>query len=281
MNTLRIIPRIDVKGPNVVKGIHLEGLRVLGAPAAFAKYYYNNGADELLYMDVVASLYGRNSIFDLVSKTAEDVFIPITVGGGIRTIEDIKTALQSGADKVCINTAAINNPNLISEAAMRFGSSTIVIAIEAIKQPDNNYYAFVDNAREYTGLEVYEWARKVEELGAGEVLITSVDREGTGKGMDLELISGVVNDLKIPVIAHGGAGKVKDVIDVSEVTSVNAVALSSILHYKTILEIEDEGSLGEGNRDFIKSGRSFSSIQASDISEIKDQLLAEGIHVRP
>lgn len=281
MNTLRIIPRIDVKGPNVVKGIHLEGLRVLGSPASFAKYYYDNGADELLYMDVVASLYGRNSIFDLVSKTAQDVFIPITVGGGIRTLDDIQVALQSGADKVCINTAAINNPELISEAAMRFGSSTIVIAIEAIKQPDNNYYAFVDNGREYTGIEVYGWAKRVEELGAGEVLITSVDREGTGKGMDLDLVSKVVNELKIPVIAHGGIGSVGDVVEVSRATNVNAVALSSILHYKTILEIEDAEALGEGNREFMKSGRSFSSVQASDIAEIKSKLLAEGIHVRP
>ncbi len=282
MKTVRIIPRIDIKGPNVVKGIHLEGLRVLGSPRSFARHYYESGADELLYMDVVASLYGRNSLFDLVSKTAEDIFIPITVGGGIRSIDDISKALNSGADKVCINTAAINDPNLISEAALKFGSSTIVVAIEAIKQPAGEYQAFIDNGREYTGVEVFEWAEKVESLGAGEILITSVDREGTGKGIDIDLVSRITKNSKIPVIAHGGVGKEQDVVDAVKSTEVNAVALSSVLHYKTITDIElEQSSTGEGNHDFVKSGRSFGSIQSSNIGEIKKQLLANGIQVRP
>lgn len=158
MKTIRIIPRLDIKGPNLVKGIHLEGLRVLGKPADFAKYYYEQGADELLFMDVVASLYERNSLHDIISETAKSIFIPITVGGGLRTISDIREVLRAGADKICINTAAIKNPDFIKKASAEFGSSTIVVAIEAIKQPDGVYMAFVDNGREHTGIEVTAWA---------------------------------------------------------------------------------------------------------------------------
>ena len=160
MNTIRIIPRLDLKGPNLVKGIHLEGLRVLGDPSSFAKYYYENGADELLFMDVVASLYDRNSLHDIISETVKNVFIPITVGGGIRTLEDIKQVLRAGADKVCLNTAAIKNPEIIRKAALRFGSSTIVASIEAIKNEDEKYYCFTDNGREYTGIDVFSWLKK-------------------------------------------------------------------------------------------------------------------------
>ncbi|MBX9853403.1 MAG: imidazole glycerol phosphate synthase cyclase subunit, partial [Cytophagaceae bacterium] len=167
---VRIIPRLDIKGPNLVKGIHLEGLRVLGNPEYFAKYYYECGADELFYQDIVASLYGRNNLSNIIARTAKEIFIPLTVGGGIRTIEDITTVLRAGADKVSINTAAIKRPELIQEAAEKFGSSTIVVAIEAIKGTDGKYYAYTDNGREYTGIEVAEWARKVEKLGAGEIL---------------------------------------------------------------------------------------------------------------
>src|SRR3989344_2874988 len=152
----RIIGRLDIKGPNLVKGIHLEGLRVLGKPEQFAKYYYESGADELIYMDVVASLYGRNSLLGIVEKTAKEIFIPLTVGGGIRSLSDIRDVLRAGADKVALNTAAIGNPQIVSEASQMFGSSTIVISIEAIKQPDGQYLAFTDNGREHTGLDVVE-----------------------------------------------------------------------------------------------------------------------------
>src|SRR3989338_7010492 len=184
---IRIIPRLDVKGPNLVKGIHLEGLRVLGRPEEFAAQYYLEGADELMYMDVVASLYNRNSLHDIIAKAAKKIFIPLTVGGGLRTIEDIRGVLRAGADKVSLNTAAIKNPEIISEASRKFGSSTIVISIEAIRQPDGRYLAYTDNGREYTGVEVLEWAKRVETLGAGEIMLTSVDKEGTGSGYDIEL----------------------------------------------------------------------------------------------
>ena len=180
MKTIRIIPRLDIKGPNLVKGIHLEGLRVLGKPENFAKLYYNQGADELIYQDTVASLYQRNNLTDIINRTVENIFIPLTVGGGIRTLEDINTILRAGADKVSINTAAINNPGFIDEASRAFGSSTIVIAIEVIKQPDGSFLAYTDNGREYTGVEVIEWAKQVENRGAGEILLHPLIKKAQG-----------------------------------------------------------------------------------------------------
>ena len=157
----RIIPKIDIKGPNLVKGINLEGLRVLGKPQDFARYYYENGADELIFQDVVASLYGRNSLFDIIKKTADEIFIPLTVGGGIRNIDDIKSILRAGADKVSINTASHENPKFISEASNIFGSSTIVVCIEAIKQSNGDYLAFTDNGRNGTNKEIRAWSKSV------------------------------------------------------------------------------------------------------------------------
>lgn len=279
-STVRIIPRLDIKGPNLVKGIHLEGLRVLGKPEDFARYYYENGADELMFMDVVASLFERNSLNDIISRTAKEIFIPLTVGGGIRTLDDIKNVLRAGADKVSINTAAIKNPNFIKEAALKFGSSTIVLAIEAIKQPDNKYFAYTDNGREYTGLEVVEWAQRGAELGAGEIVITSVDKEGTGQGFDIELIKSISNAVSVPVIAHGGAGKITDFDELFNY-DVSAVALGSVLHYKTITQLQSElNKSEEGNVEFLKSGKSFSKIQGLTIHEIKSHIITKGIKAR-
>ena len=153
---MRVISRLDIKGPNLVKGIHLEGLRVLGTPEDFARYYYEAGADELIYQDVVASLYERNSLHEFISRSAQELFVPLTVGGGLRTLDDISAALAVGADKVSINTAALQNPQLIEQAALQFGSSTIVIAIEAIRQSDGTYLAYTDNGREHTGINAME-----------------------------------------------------------------------------------------------------------------------------
>jgi len=278
---IRIIPRLDIKGPNLVKGIHLEGLRVLGKPEQFARYYYETGADELVYMDVVASLYNRNSLHGIIKKTANKVFIPLTVGGGLRTIEDIRDVLRVGADKVSLNTAAIKNPQIIREASRTFGSSTILISIEAIKQPDGKYLAYTDNGREYTGIEVINWATKVEELGAGEIMITSIDREGTGSGFDIELTKMVSEAVSIPVISCGGAGAVKHIGDVISESKANAVAIASILHYGFIkdhnFEIDSES---EGNIEFLKSGNSFSNIEPSNLPDIKKYLYEHGVECR-
>ncbi len=278
---VRIIPRLDIKGSNLVKGIHLEGLRVLGRPESFARHYYENGADELIYMDVVASLYERSSLCDIIERTAKDIFIPLTVGGGLRTIEDIRRVLRAGADKVALNTMAIRDPGLIKEAAMKFGSSTIVVAIEAIRQPDGRYLAYTDNGRQHTGIEVVEWAMRSEALGAGEIMITSVDREGTGSGYDIELTRMVSSRVSIPVIAHGGAGSPENIYDVVHSGMADAVSVASILHYKAI-EFTGCAAIDskEGNTEFLKKGTGFSRIKPYTIADIKRHLSDRGIRIR-
>lgn len=281
MKTVRIIPRLDIKGPNLVKGIHLEGLRVLGKPEHFAKYYYENGADELFYQDVVASLYDRNSLNSLISNTAKEIFIPLTVSGGIRSIDDIRSVLRAGADKVCINTAAIKNPSFIKNASTVFGSSTIVVSIEAIKQIDGQYLAYTDNGREHTGIEVVEWAKQVEELGAGEIVITSVDREGTGLGFDLELIQKVSDAISIPLVIHGGASSEEDIEKGIKIGNVDGVALASILHYNIIQKHKlDNIGQEEGNLDFLLSGKNFSRIIPTSINNIKEYLSSNSVSIR-
>ena len=282
MHSIRIIPRLDIKGPNLVKGIHLEGLRVLGKPEQFAKYYYESGADELIYMDVVASLYGRNSLLGIVEKTAKEIFIPLTVGGGIRSLSDIRDVLRAGADKVALNTAAIGNPQIVSEASQMFGSSTIVISIEAIKQPDGQYLAFTDNGREHTGLDVVEWARRAAELGAGEIMLTSVDREGTGQGYDVELCRKVADAVPIPVIVCGGAGNFEHIHRVIVDGNADAVSLASVLHYDVIKNqvFREDDFKVEGNLEYMKSGRSFSKINSGNLFEIKSYLTERGILCR-
>lgn len=279
---IRIIPRLDIKGPNLVKGIHLEGLRVLGKPEQFARYYYERGADELVYMDIVASLYDRNSLHSIIEKTAKDIYIPLTVGGGLRNLEDIRDVLRAGADKVSLNTAAIKNPQIIKEASRKFGSSTILISIEAIKQPDGRYLVYTDNGREHTGIEVLEWAKRVEELGAGEIMLTSIDREGTGKGYDIELTKLIAESVTIPVIASGGAGVLDHISEVISEASADAVAVASIIHYDFIRNNEiDVDNADEGNTSFLKSGNHFSKINPADLLDIKQHLHKNGIECRP
>lgn len=277
----RIIPRLDIKGPNLVKGIHLEGLRVLGKPEKFARYYYECGADELIYIDIVASLYNRNSLLDIIEKTAKEIFIPLTVGGGLRSIDDIRTVLRAGADKVALNTAVIRNPQLIREASKKFGSSTVVISIEAIKQTDGRYLAYTDNGREYTGIEVFEWANYVAELGAGEILLTSVDREGTGLGFDIELTRRVAESVPIPVIACGGAGKVEHIEEVIINGKADAVSMASLLHYDFVEKqfIEEDYSK-EGNIEYLKSRRKFLRVQPTNLEQVKSYLTERGINCR-
>ena len=280
-SNVRIISRLDIKGPNLVKGIHLEGLRVLGDPEDFAKYYYQEGADELFYMDVVASLYERNSLSDIITKTAKNIFIPITVGGGIRTLDDIGNVLKAGADKVCINTAAIKNPEFIKEASRAFGSSTIVVAIEAIRQNNGQYQAFTDNAREHTGVDVFDWAKKVQDLGAGEIVLTSVDKEGTGTGMDIELISKVSSVVSLPVIAHGGVGNPNHVVDAIKKGHATAVAVASVTHYDFVAKNNfKQNKTTEGNTSFLSQGKTFGKISPCSLKDIKKTLTDNNILCR-
>lgn len=227
---VRIIARLDIKGENVVKGIQLEGLRVVGNPGEMARRYYAEGADEILFMDIVASLYGRNQILDIVRQAAMDVFIPLTVGGGLRTLDDITAVLRSGADKVALNTAAINRPEFIDEAARAFGSQCIVLSVEA-KRHDQGWEAYTDNGRERTGRDVAEWVAEAERRGIGEVLVTSVDREGTRKGFDKDLLAAVHEVAATPVIACGGAGQARHVAEILEPPTADAVCCASIFHY--------------------------------------------------
>jgi cyclase len=230
-----------VKGSNLIKGVRLEGLRIIGDPAEFATRYYHEGIDELVYMDVVASLYGRNNILDIVSRTAKNVFIPITVGGGIRCVEDALKALHAGADKVAINTAATKRPEILKELAERFGSQCVVLSVEAMKRSDGKgWEVSTDNGREKTGLNVVDWVQQAAALGAGEILLTSVDQEGTQRGFDEALVHAVVDVVSIPVIASGGMGSVEDFDTVVQSAGADAVAAAHVLHYDklTIAEIK-------------------------------------------
>ncbi len=234
MHKTRIIARLDVKGPNVIKGVHLECLRVVGKPGELAEKYYLEGADELIYIDIVASLYGRDNLLNIVNEASDKIFIPFTVGGGIRSTEDIKAFLKAGADKVAINTSITKNPELITESAKMFGSQCIVASIEAKKIDENKWEAYTDNGREKTGLDVIEWAKEVEKRGAGEILLTSIDSEGTKKGFDIELIKRVTTVVSIPVIASGGAGNLEHIKDCILQSDVEATAVAAVLHYDVL-----------------------------------------------
>jgi imidazole glycerol-phosphate synthase subunit HisF len=272
---MRVIARIDIKGPNLVKGVHMEGLRVLGDPSSFSKYYYEEGIDEIAYIDVVASLYGRNSLFQFIEIMSQKIFVPITVGGGIRTLEDIEAVLRSGADKVYINTAAIKSPEFISIAADKYGSSTIVVGLEISKSLSNGkYYCFTNNGREETGNEALKWAQKAARLGAGEIFVTFIDYEGTGKGIDLDFVNELLNRLSIPVVVSGGFGKKEHFKSVSNLQNLSGIALASILHYNALDSIIENNSHDydnnlEGNKSFIDSKNSFINFDKLSISNIK------------
>lgn len=241
MKNVRLIARLDVKGKNLIKGVHLEGLRIIGDPQEYAVKYYNEGADEIIYMDVVASLYGRNNLSHILERTAENVFVPITVGGGIRSVEDVKHLLRHGADKVAINTAATQRPELISEIANVFGSQCVVLSVEATRHENGEWGVYTDNGRERSTYEVREWVVKAVELGVGEILLTSVDKEGTSNGFDLELIEMVSKEVNVPIIASGGMGSVSDIKSAISL-GADAVAMADAIHYNklSLREIHSE-----------------------------------------
>ena len=232
MSKIRLIARLDVKAPNLIKSVHLEGLRKIGDPNAFARKYYEAGIDEILYMDAVASLYGRNSLLDIIERTTRDVFVPITVGGGIRSVADVAAALKAGADKVAINTAAVRRPELISEVARVFGAQCMVLAIDAKQAGPGRWEAYTDGGREHSGVDAVDWAQRGAALGAGEILLTSVDREGTRRGFDIELTRAVATTVSIPVIASGGMGEIDHLVAVARDGRADAVAMADILHFE-------------------------------------------------
>ena len=254
MSRVRLIARLDVKDENLVKGIQYEGLRKLGDPHEFAVRYYRQGVDELLYLDTVASLYERNNLGDILRRATADVFIPITAGGGLRSVEDVAAILRAGADKAAVNTAALRRPELIGEVARAFGSQCMVLSVQAKRRdpadPAAGWEAYFDNGREHSGRDVLEWVKEGVARGAGEILLTSVDREGFRKGMDQELIAAVSAVVPVPVIAAGGASSAEDLFRAVE-GGAQAVAVGSILHYDN-----------------------------TDIPALKNQLAQKGVEVR-
>ena len=252
MHTKRIIPCLDVNGGRVVKGVNFVNLQDAGDPVEIARAYDRAGADELVFLDITASCDARDTVVDMVRKVAETVFIPFTVGGGIRTVDDFRTILREGADKISVNSAAIARPELISEAADKFGSQCVVVAIDVKRRPDGSgWNVYRSGGRIDTGLDAVEWAKKAESLGAGEILLTSMDGDGTKAGYDLEVTRVIAESVSIPVIASGGAGTLKDFKDAFTEGKADAALAASLFHYKEL-----------------------------EIREVKEYLRTEGISVR-
>ncbi|MBR5487616.1 MAG: imidazole glycerol phosphate synthase subunit HisF [Phascolarctobacterium sp.] len=233
MHTKRIIPCLDVKGGRVVKGTNFVGLRDAGDPVELAATYDLEGADELVFLDITASVEERKAMLDVINKTAGEVFMPLTVGGGISTVEDIRNALRAGADKTSVNSAAVKNPQLIAEGAKLFGSQCIVLAIDARRCGENKWEVYVHGGRTPTGIDAVEWAKQGVALGAGEILLTSMDADGTKNGYDIPLTKAVSEAVNVPVIASGGAGKLEDFYEVLAEGGADAVLAASVFHYKT------------------------------------------------
>lgn len=237
----RIIPCLDVRDGKVVKGINFVGIKEVGDPVELAKQYSDSGADEIVFLDITASHEGRATMLDVVRRTAEVVFVPLTVGGGIRTIDDVRDTLRAGSDKVGINSAAVRNPELINEAAKLFGRQCIVAAVDAKRVDDGSWHVVINGGRIDTGKDLLEWVQELEERGAGEILLTSMDADGTKAGYDLEMTKAVCDLVNIPVIASGGAGSVDDFADVFAATGCDAALAASLFHYGelTIDEVKD------------------------------------------
>jgi len=233
MLSVRIIPCLDVHDGRVVKGIKFQELRDAGDPVAIAAAYEAQGADELVFLDITASSDGRKTMVDVVERTADQVFMPLTVGGGLRTLEDIRTMLNAGADKVSLNTSAVQNPDLILQASKKFGSQCIVVAIDAKRVGKNHWEVFTHGGRNSTGMDVLAWAKKIQDYGAGEILLTSMDADGTAAGYDVQLCLRVAEMVELPVIASGGAGKLEHLADVVQNGRASAVLAASIFHFGT------------------------------------------------
>ena len=252
MFTKRIIPCLDVHGGRVVKGVNFVNLKDAGDPVEIAKAYDAAGADELVFLDITASSDGRDTVVEMVRKVAEQVFIPFTVGGGIRTVDDFKMLLREGADKISVNSSAIDRPELISEAADKFGSQCVVVAIDAKKRADGSgFNIYKHGGRLDMGIDAVEWAMQAERLGAGEILLTSMDQDGTKVGYDIELTRQIANHVKIPVIASGGAGELKHFKDALTIGNAEAALAASLFHFKEL-----------------------------EIREVKEYLRREGVSVR-
>lgn len=293
--SVRIIAKLDLKGPNLIKGLQFDGHRVLGRAEQFAETYYNQGIDELLYIDTVASLYKRNSLLEIITKTAEKIFIPLTVAGGIRSLDDIRQVLRAGADKVAINTYAIQRSEFLREAALEFGSQCIVLQLDYYQQDDGSRHVWTDYGREPTTRCAEGWAHEAVDLGVGEILLTSINRDGMGSGYDTNFIRKLATSLSVPVIACGGAGGTEDVVSVINQGVADAVAAASVFHYRyayshnnpTAPYSEAHLRMGKhidtGNSDFLNhgyGGQRAIMVNPSTIGEVKKAVQQAGYGIR-
>ena len=266
---IRLIPRIDIKGNNLVKGINLEGFRALGDANLYIEKYYNEQADEILLNDVVASLYDRNSLNDFIKKITEKIFVPLIVGGGIKSLKDIEFLLKSGADRVFLNSGIIKKPKLLDESIKYFGSSTILASIEATKI-NGQFICVTNSGREETNLNVLDWAKKVEDKGVSEIIITSINYEGMGNGFDLELITKLNKSISIPFIISGGYGKLEHIKEIFKFDNLSGISIASALHYsvKNSLKI-NSNDYNEGNYEFLNKRKKYKDFETTTINKIK------------
>lgn len=291
---LRLIAKLDIKGPNLIKGVQYEGNRVLGHAEAFSRRYYEELIDEIVYQDAVASLYRRNSLTEIVASSSKGCFIPLTVAGGIRSVENARTVLLAGADKIGVNTAALENPHLITALSRAFGRQCVVVVVESFRD-GKIWNCWKNYGRDRTDRDVLDWVKHAQDLGAGEVLLSSVDRDGLGQGFDLELAAKVVELLEIPVLISGGAGSIDDIVTAARIAKPDGIVLSSVLHYyyatpqrNPTLNFKDAAlrlgaNVDSGNVDFLREGyggdRSL-YVNPASVINIKNALLAANIQVR-
>ena len=275
-NFIRIIPKLDIKNGLLIKGVNLDGLRVLGDPYNFAENYYKQGADEIFYIDSVASLYGTNNLTKFVTKTSKNLFIPLSVGGGIRTVQQIEDFLYSGADKVSINSAAINDINFIKKASRIYGSSTITCIVEVIKI-DKKYFITKENGRDIIKINPFDWVKKLEDCGVGEIFLTAINKEGTKEGFDIELTKKVSKTVKVPVIAHGGGGSYQQVYDVIRKTNISGVSLAGFFHYDICSSFKLKRKV-VGNTQFLDNLKKKS--QSNLLKGLKQFLYKKGVKLR-
>ena len=275
----RIISRLDIKNGILVKGISLEGLRKLGDPIFFSKKYYNDNVDEIHFQDVVATLYGRDILFNIIEKNSRKIFVNVSVGGGIKNENDIDNLLRLGCDKVVINSEAVRNPNFLDIAVKKYGSSTICLAVETIKI-NNNYEVMIDTGREKTGLKLFDWVQKAQDIGVGEINVTEITSEGRGKGFNIQLYKELRNLIKVQLVAHGGAGSIKNLVDLFKISDVDAVSIASMFHYHYLSEVDTKDfDSKDGSKVYAKN---FNNVEKEgySIKKLKEELSKNGIKIR-
>tara|TARA_B100000035_G_scaffold212851_1_gene182365 strand:+ start:734 stop:1564 length:831 start_codon:yes stop_codon:yes gene_type:complete len=272
----RIISRLDVKNGILVKGISLEGLRNLGDPNYYSQKYYDDLIDEIHFQDVVASLYDRNALIEIIEKNSKSIFVNVSVGGGIRTKADVDKLLRIGVDKIVINSAGVKNPNFLENLVKIYGASTIAVNIDTLKY-QNKYEVLIETGREKTGLELNEWVDKLQKIGVGEIIITDISLEGKKKGFDINFYEKLRKRIDIPLIAHGGAGSKENILEIFKTANVDGVSIASLFHYKYLVEEKENKTIGTN---FYLKNFDFQNKSGITIIELKKYLLSKGIKVR-